>query len=95
MEVLSQALPIVIYFLLIILLVILITFGIKLLLVVVKLEKLAEDFRIKMESLNGIFRAVDFISNRLSRFGDIFTDFIGDKIKRFTNRRKKEVDEDE
>lgn len=95
MEVLSQALPIVIYFLLIVLLIILITFGIKLLMVMIKLEKLTEDIRIKMESFSGIFRTVDFISNRLSRFGDIFIDFIGDKVRKFTNKRKKEVDEDE
>lgn len=95
MEVLNQALPIVIYFLLIILLVILITFAVKLLLVMIKLEKLTEEIRVKIESFNGIFRTVDFISNRLSRFGDIFIDFIGDKVRRFTNKRKKEVDEDE
>ena len=98
MEALSQVLPIIIYFLLIVLLIILITFGIKLLMAVMKLEKTVDDFTKRLESFSGLFGTLDFIADKISRFGDVALDFISSKVKKMSNKRRKyeeEEDEDE
>ncbi len=88
MEILSQALPIVIYILLIVLLVILITFGIKLLMTVSKLEKTVNEFTTKLESFNSLFTVADFIADKIARLGDLALDFISDKVRKVTKKRK-------
>lgn len=94
MEALGQTLPIIIYFLLIILLIILITIGIKALMSVIKLEKAVNDFTERLESFKGIFNAIDFALDKVARFGDLAVDFISDKVRK-CSRKKKEMDEDE
>lgn len=93
-EMLSQTLPVIIYILLIVLLIILITFGIKLLMGVNKLEKAIDEFVTKLESFKGIFNAVDFALDKFARLGDLVLDFISDKVRKIS-KRKKEMNEDE
>lgn len=96
MEALATVLPIIIYFLLIILLIILITFGIKLLMAVMKLQKVVDDFTKRMEAFSGLFGTLDFIADKISRFGDVALDFISSKVKKMSKRKKySEMEEDE
>ena len=58
-------LPIIIYILLIILLVIGIILGIRAITTMKKVEKVVDDVNDKVESLNGLFKVVDFTTDKL------------------------------
>lgn len=95
MEALSQTLPIIIYFLLIVLLIIAIVIGIKLITTMNKVDKLVEDVNEKLESLNDIFNMAEYISGKMSAISEtiigVVTTAISKIFKKFN--RESEIDE--
>lgn len=95
MAFLSSFLPIVIYFLLVILIVIFIVFGFKLINVVDKFDKIADNITDKVDSLNTLFKVVESTTYRLS---SVYSKTVGlvtvlaDKL--FTRKRGKKNDEE-
>ncbi len=82
MEYLQVILPIVIYFLLIIILVVGIILGIKFIKTVTKIEKVVDDVNDKVESLNGFFHVLDFTTDKIVAL----TDTIVDKVSMFISK---------
>ncbi len=88
-------LPIIIYFLLIIMLVIGIILGIKFIKTLTKVEKVVDDINEKVESLNGFFHIMDFATDKLVAITDTVVDKISMLISRLffgggsTGKKKK------
>ncbi len=98
MEELLQVYPILLYTLGIVLLVVLIILGIKLIKIVDNMNIVLEDVQKKTKSLNGLFNAIDAITDTLSSVSDsIIASIMGIVGKVFHKRRKKveEMDENE
>lgn len=98
MEVLSEALPIVIYLLLIVLLVVAIIIGIRLILTMNKVDDILEDLSSKAKSLDKLFNIIDFATDRVSMVSDTVINFVSgafSKIFKKRNTKKVKVDDDE
>lgn len=95
---LAEALPIVIYFLLIVLLVVAIWIGIKLIITMNKVDDILEDISEKAKSLDKLFSIIDFATDRVSMVSDIVINFVSSavsKIFKKRNTKKVKVDDDE
>ena len=93
---LREALPIVIYMLLIVLLVVLIVFFIKAIYTVTRVNKIVDDVDGKIQSLNGAFALIDTITDKISSLSDLIVNTINEKlIKFFSKKRRKEIEEEE
>lgn len=95
---LAEALPIVIYFLLIVLLVVAIWIGIKLIITMNKVDDILEDISEKAKSLDKLFNIIDFATDRVSMVSDTVINFISsvfNKIFKKRNTKKVKVDDDE
>lgn len=88
-------LPIVVYFLLIILLIVGIILGIRLLGAMDKVDEVLENMQKKVNSLNGLFSVIDFTTDKISAFSDKVVDTISSFIGRFTRKKKKVYEESE
>ena len=66
MEALTAILPIIIYFLLIILLIVVIILGVKIIITLDKVNEIVNDVREKVEALNGIFKVVNMVSDKVN-----------------------------
>ena len=95
MEALSQTLPIIIYFLLIVLLIIAIVIGIKLITTLSKVDKLVDDVNEKLESLNDIFNMAEFISGKMSAISETIIGVITTAISKIFKKFNKESEIDE
>ncbi len=96
MEFLLQFLPIVIYFLLIIILVIGIVLGIKSIITITKVEKVVDDVNDKVQSLNSVFSIIDFTTDKLAMITDRAVELISSIFsKLFIGKKKKGEDKDE
>lgn len=103
MEELLKFLPIVLYILGIILLVVLIIIGIKLIHTINRTNDVLDDVYEKSKSLNGLFNAIDNITDALSNVSDtvvgavssMFTKLLSIKKKKKNKLKKKEDDIDE
>ena len=95
MEALSQTLPIIIYFLLIVLLIIAIVIGIKLITTLNKVDKLVDDVNEKLESLNDIFNMAEFISGKMSAISETIIGVITTAISKIFKKFNKESEIDE
>lgn len=97
MEDIISCFPIILYLLGTVLLVILIILGIKLIYTVNKTNEILNDAYNKTKSLNGLFNAIDSITDTLSNLSDsIVSNITGIIGKVFNKRRKsKEKNEDE
>ena len=98
MESLQTVLPIIIYFLLIIILVVGIILGIKAIRTVDKVEKVVDDVNEKVQSLNGFFHIIDFTTDKIVSFTDHIVDgiaLIGSKLFSRKNKKRKVKDEEE
>lgn len=95
MEALSQTLPIIIYFLLIVLLIIAIVIGIKLITTMNKVDKLVEDVNEKLESLNDIFNMAEYISGKMSAISETIIGVITTAISKIFKKFNKESEIDE
>jgi len=69
-ETLGTVLPIIIYFLLIILLVITIVLGVKIILTVDRINTLVEDIEYNIEKLSNVFNFANFLSDRMQDLAD-------------------------
>ncbi len=95
---LAEALPIVIYFLLIVLLVVAIWIGIKLIITMNKVDDILEDISEKAKSLDKLFNIIDFATDRVSMVSDTVINFVSSafsKIFKKRNTKKVKVDDDE
>ena len=99
MDTLQNILPIIIDFLIIIILIVGIILGIKAIITMNKVDKIVDDVNDKMESLNGFFSVLDFITDRISSVSDMFFDglssFFGGLVASRIHRRKRKDDIDE
>ncbi len=95
MEALSQTLPIIIYFLLIVLLIIAIVIGIKLITTMNKVDKLVEDVNEKLESLNDIFNMAEYISGKMSAISETIIGVVTTAISKIFKKFNKESEIDE
>ena len=96
MEFLTEFLPIVIYFLLIIILVVGIILGIRTIKALNKIEKVVDSVNEKVESLNGLFNAFDFAADKIAGFTDRIVDgiaFLGRRL--FFGKKDKKRKEEE
>ena len=85
---LQEFLPIVIYFLLIILLVVGIILGVKAITALGKVEKVVDDVNKKVESLNSFFGIIDFTTDKIVALSDHLIDFISMAFSKLFNKRK-------
>lgn len=100
MEELLKFFPIVLYALGSILLIVLIILGIKLIHTVNRANSIIDDAYNKMNSLNGVFRAIDKVTDAISNASDNLiygiTNFLGNLVnKNRKNKRRKEVSEED
>ncbi len=95
MEALGVILPIVVYFLLIILLVIVIILGIKLIITLDKINKVADNIQEKIDSLNHVFGLVNFASEKLGYLSNKIIDSVLSVVNKiFGLKNGKDDDED-
>lgn len=93
MTFLQEFLPIIIYFLLIIILVIGIILGIKAIQTIGKVEKVVDDVNDKVQSLNGFFHIVDFTTDKIVSLTDHVVDGISGLFQKLFLRTKKKTKE--
>ena len=93
-----EFLPILLYLLGIALLIILIILGVKLIHTIDKTNDILDDAYNKSKSLDGVFDAIDHVTDTLSTVSDTIvaglTSFVGKMFSRKKDK-KKEIDEDE
>ena len=96
MEGMLEYFPIILYLLGTVLLVVLIILGVKLIYTVNKTNEILDDAYNKTKSLNGLFNAIDSITDTLSNLSDSIVSNVTGIIGKLFNRKKgKEIDEDE
>ncbi len=96
MEFWLSFLPIIIYLLLIALLVVGIILGIKSIITVNKVEKVVDDVNEKVESLNGLFKIVDFTTDKIVTLTDKIVDAVSSVAsKLFFHKKVKKIKEEE
>lgn len=89
MEWLGQTLPIIIYFLLIILLVVLVILGVKSIITIDKADKMISNIKSKLESINGVFKVVDGVADKISSIGELIVDLISNALINLFQKNKK------
>ena len=90
-------LPIIIYLLLIFLLIVCIILGIRLINFIDRATGVLDNVEDKVNSLNGLFNAVDFTTSKIEGFTDRLFDFgsiISSKLLK-KNKKKKDMEDDE
>ncbi len=96
MQYLSEMLPIIIYFLLIVLLVVAIIVGIKLIFTITKVDELIDDVTEKLSSFDRLFNVINFTTDRFGVISETIISFITSKLKKLVKlKRKKTKREDE
>ena len=83
-----EALPMIVFLLLIVLLIVLIILGIKLICVVDKTEKMLDDVQNKIDSFNGVFNLVDIASEKLNIGISSLVDGIINLVGKLFKKRK-------
>ena len=94
MEFLLEFLPIIIYILLIILLITCIYLFIRAIGIMNKFDYLLDDVKVKIDSLNGFFRIINFTSDKVSGIAEKIVDAFASIFTKLLKKRKEE-DEDE
>ena len=94
-EVLSAYLPIMVNILLCVLIVFLIIICIKIIKTMNKLETIVDDVDRKVQSLNGVFRIVDGVTDKLSALTEVISDYIILFFRGLFKRKKKNKKEEE
>ena len=85
MQYLNEMLPIIIYFLLIVLLVVAIIVGVKLIFTITKVDELIDDVTEKLSSFDRLFNVINFTTDRFGVISETIISFITSKLKK---RRK-------
>ncbi len=91
MEFLLEFLPIIIYFLLIIFLIIGIILGIKFIITLNKVEKVVDDVKEKVQTLNGFFHVIDYTTDKIAFATDKMVEGVTNLFHKllFKKRKKK------
>lgn len=89
MEEMLQFLPIILYLLGTVLLIILIILGLKLIYSVNKVNEILDDAYNKTKSLNGLFNAIDGVTDSLSNLSDSIVSNVTGIIGKIFNRKRK------
>lgn len=96
MEFLSQFLPIIIYFLLIIAIVVGIVLGIKIIITIDKVEKVVDEVATKVEKVSPLFDTLGIVSNKMSEVvGTVYQTIENLFLKLFLRNKNKEEMESE
>lgn len=95
MEYLNEMLPIIIYFLLIVLLVVSIIVGIKLIFTITKVDELIDDVTEKLSSFDRLFNVINFTTDRFGVISETVISFITSKLKKIMKPKRKTKREDE
>ncbi len=95
MEYLNEMLPIIIYFLLIVLLVVSIIVGIKLIFTITKVDELIDDVTEKLSSFDRLFNVINFTTDRFGVISETVISFITSKLKKLMKPKRKTKREDE
>ena len=95
MEYLNEMLPILIYFLLIVLLVVSIIVGIKLIFTITKVDELIDDVTEKLSSFDRLFNVINFTTDRFGVISETVISFITSKLKKLMKPKRKTKREDE
>ena len=90
MEFLQQLFPVILYGLLCILVVVLVILVINAIKVLKNVNILVEDIEGKSRKLDGIFNAIDTVSNSFTSFGDKIAGMLTKYLKKVTRKRKEE-----
>lgn len=94
-EFLQMFLPIIIYLLLIAVLIIAIIIGIKCVTLLNNVNHLTESISDKVDSLNGLFRAIDFATDKVSEVTTKIVDTIVSGVSKVVHRKSKKIKEEE
>jgi hypothetical protein len=94
-EFLQMFLPIIIYLLLIAVLIIAIIIGIKCVTLLNNVNHLTESISDKVDSLNGLFRAIDFATDKVSEVTTKIVDTIVSGVSKVVHRKSKKKKEEE
>lgn len=81
-------LPIVVYFLLIILLIVGIILGIRLIGAMDRVDAILDSIESKVNSLNGLFSVIDFTTDKISAFSDKVVDVVSGFISKMRRKKK-------
>ena len=95
MEYLNEMLPIIIYFLLIVLLVVSIIAGLKLIFTITKIDELIDDVTEKLSSFDRLFNVINFTTDRFGVISETVISFITSKLKKLMKPKRKTKREDE
>ena len=94
MQVLSEMLPIIIYILLIGLIIISIIIGVKLIMALNKIDKIINDVDEKVSSLDGLFKAINSTTNKITGIYQTAYGFVSNITnKLFIRKNKRKEDE--
>ena len=95
MEALNEALPVVIYLLLSVLLVVGIVIGIKLIFTMSKIDELLDDITKKVKTLDRVFNIIDYTTDKVSMISDTVVNFVTSKLKKIIRFKKSNDDEED
>ena len=88
MEFVNVFLPVLVYSLLSVLIVVLIVLGIRLLETVNRVNKLLDDVEKKMDSMNGLFNVMDFVTTKATVLTDTIASTIIGVVSNLVKKRK-------
>ena len=94
-EFLEMFLPIIIYLLLITVLIIAIVIGIKCVTLVNNLNHLTESISQKVDSLNGVFKAIDFATDKVNEITSKVVEVVVSGVSNLVHRKSKKNKEEE
>ena len=95
MECLNEVFPVILYFLLSILLVVLIILCVKAIGTLTKVNRVVDDVNVKVNKLNGVFNIIDTTTDALSLASDKIVNFVANGVNNLFTRKKKNKEESE
>ncbi len=93
MEFVNVFLPVLMYSLLSVLIVVLIVLGIRLLETVNRVNKLLDDVEKKMDSMNGLFNVMDFVTTKATVLTDTIASTIMGAVSNLVKKRKQKKED--
>lgn len=93
MEFVNVFLPVLMYSLLSVLIIVLIVLGIRLLETVNRVNKLLDDVEKKMDSMNGLFNVMDFVTTKATVLTDTIASTIMGAVSNLVKKRKQKKED--
>lgn len=93
MEFVNVFLPVLVYSLLSVLIVVLIVLGIRLLETVNRVNKLLDDVEKKIDSMNGLFNVMDFVTTKATVLTDTIASTIMGAVSNLVKKRKQKKED--